>query len=256
MCLILLAFDCHPRYRLIIAANRDEYFSRPTASAAFWDEHPQLLAGRDLKGGGTWLGITQTGRIAALTNYRDPGAEKPDAPSRGHLVSGFLAGAMPADEYLSFLKRESPAYNGFSLIFGDPGRLLFHSNRGEGPQFIRGGIHGLSNHLLDTPWPKVDRGRKALARIVADEDIIQPDALFAILADRTVAPDALLPDTGVGIELERLLSPLFTATPIYGTRSSTVVLMDREDRVFFSERTFNGRPEMVTSVTREFRIAR
>ncbi len=255
MCLILLAVDAHPKYRLILAANRDEYFSRPTAPAAFWDDAPSLLAGRDLKGGGTWLGMTRTGRIAAITNYRDPRREKQDAPSRGYLVSGFLTSAMSTEEYLEFLKREASAYNGFSLIFGEPGRLRFFSNRGEGPLSLEAGIHGLSNHLLDTPWPKVSRGREALARVVAKGETVQPDELFAILGDRTVAPDELLPNTGVGIELERFLSPLFTATPLYGTRSSTVILVDREDRVTFSERTFNGGQEFVKSVTQEFRIA-
>ncbi len=254
MCLILLAIDAHPAYRLILAANRDEYFSRPTAAADFWDDAPNLLAGRDLKGGGTWLGITRTGRIAAITNYRDPRREKQDAPSRGHLVSGFLTGAMSAEEYLEFLRREASAYNGFSLIFGEPGRLSFFSNRGAGPLSLEPGIHGLSNHLLDTPWPKVFRGREALARVVAKGETIQPEELFAILADRTIAPDELLPDTGVGIELERLLSPLFTSTPLYGTRSSTVILINREGRVTFSEKTYNGRPEETKSATFQFRI--
>ncbi len=255
MCLILLAVDAHPSYRLILAANRDEYFNRPTAPAAFWDDAPDLLAGRDLKSGGTWLGVTRTGRIAAITNYRDPRREKRDAPSRGHLVSGFLTGVMSTEEYLAFLEREGSAYNGFSLIFGEPGRLSFFSNHGEGPLSLEPGIHGLSNHLLDTPWPKVSRGREALARVVARGETVHPEGLFAILADRTVAPDELLPDTGVGIELERLLSPLFTSTPLYGTRSSTVILVDREGRADFCERTFNGGHEFVESVSRGFRIA-
>ncbi len=256
MCLILLAVDTHPLYRLIIAANRDEFYERPTAPAAFWADAPDLMAGRDLRSGGTWLGVTRTGRIAAITNYRDPRQVKPEAPSRGDLVSSFLTGSMVIEDYLQFLQREGAAYNGFSLIFGDPGRLAFFSNRDGEPRTLEPGIHGLSNHLLDTPWPKVARGREALERVVAKGATVQAEELFAILADRAVAADSLLPDTGVGIELERLLSPLFTVAPTYGTRSSTVILIDRENRVFFSERTFNGRPEFVKSVTREFRIAR
>ncbi len=254
MCLILLALNAHPGYRLILAANRDEFYSRPTAPAAFWDNAPQLLAGRDLKGGGTWLGITRSGRLAALTNYRDPGAERPDAPSRGALVSGYLTGTASTDEYLARLKKEGGACNGFSIIFGDAGHLCFFSNRGERLHFIEPGLHGLSNRLLDTPWPKVTRGKEALARLVAEGETVRPEDLFAILADRTVAPDEFLPDTGVGIELERLLSPLFTAAPSYGTRSSTVILIDRENCVTFCERTFNGNKEYVNSIREEFSI--
>jgi uncharacterized protein with NRDE domain len=254
MCLILLAFDAHPAYRLILAANRDEYFSRPADPAAFRDDAPGILAGRDLKGGGTWLGVTRSGRIAALTNYRDPRSEKQCAPSRGLLVSGFLTGSMSIDKYLAALEREGAAYNGFSLIFGDPGRLCFFSNRSVRPQFIEPGIHGLSNHLLDTPWPKVTRGREALERFVAEGKTIRPEALFAILADRIIAPDPLLPETGVGIELERLLSPLFTSTPTYGTRSSTVILIDRDGETTFTEKTYNGQPEEAEIVTFRFKM--
>ncbi len=230
MCLILLAYDAHPLYRLILAANRDEFFSRPTAPAAFRDDSPQILAGRDLKEGGTWLGLTRTGRIAAITNYRDPRSERKDAPSRGGLVSGFLAGAMSVEEYLAFLKSEGTNFNGFNLIFGDMKQLCWFSNRGSEPQLLQPGIHGLSNRLLDTPWPKVSRGKEDLEHIVAEGKNIEPDALFAILADRTIPPDDLLPDTGVGIELERVLSPRFISAPAYGTRSSTIILITGKER--------------------------
>jgi uncharacterized protein with NRDE domain len=254
MCLILLAYDAHPLYRLILAANRDEFFSRPAAPAFFWEDAPQLLAGRDLKEGGTWLGLTRSGRIAAITNYRDPRSERKDAPSRGGLVSGFLRGAMAVEDYLAFLRREGVAYNGFNLIFGDMKRLCWFSNRGGDPQFLQPGIHGISNHLLDTPWPKVSHGKEAVERLVVMGKSIEPEALFAILADRTVAPDPLLPETGVGIELERLLSPLFISAPTYGTRSSTVLLIDREGEVTFIERSFNGLPEKPKSSAWSFRL--
>lgn len=254
MCLILLAYDIHPLYRLILAANRDEFFSRPAAPAVFWDDSPRILAGRDLKEGGTWLGVTRTGRIAAITNYREPRSERQNAPSRGWLVSGFLHGSMSVEDYLAFLRREGAAYNGFNLIFGDMNRLCWISNRGEEARFLQSGMHGLSNHLLDTPWPKVSHGKKAVKRLAAPGDKIEPDALFAILADRTVAPDNLLPDTGVGIELERFLSPSFISTPTYGTRSSTVILIDREGEVNFIEKTYNGQPEETKSATFQFRI--
>jgi uncharacterized protein with NRDE domain len=253
MCLILLAYDAHPEYRLILAANRDEFFARPTAPAAFWDDAPQLLAGRDLKKGGTWLGLTRTGMIAAITNYRDPRSERKDAPSRGGLVSGFLRGSMPVEDYLAFLRREGTDYNGFSLIFGDMKHLCWFSNHNALPQFLEPGIHGLSNHLIDTPWPKVSHGKESLEQLVSEGKKIRPDTLFAILSDRTIAPDDLLPDTGVGIELERLLSPIYISAPTYGTRSSTIILIDREGEVTFIEKTFNGQPEETKSVTFQFR---
>jgi uncharacterized protein with NRDE domain len=254
MCLILLAYEAHPDYRLILAANRDEFFSRPTAPAAFWEEAPHILAGRDLKAGGSWLGMTRSGRIAAITNYRAPRAERKDAPSRGGLVSGFLSSAMTVAEYLAFLKREGSRFNGFNLIFGDRSRICWFSNRDESPRLLEPGIHGLSNHLLDTPWPKVTMGKEAIKRLVSHGKPVLPETLFSILADRAIAPDDLLPDTGVGIELERFLSPLFISTPAYGTRSSTVILIDREERVTFIEQSFNGLPEKPKSSPWSFRI--
>lgn len=254
MCLILFALDSHPDYRLVLAANRDEFFRRPTAPAAFWDDAPQLLAGRDLQSGGTWLGITTDGRFAAITNYRDPASYRREAPSRGRLVSDFLRGAMAPSVYLAQLHEEGSGYNGFNLIFGDSARLCCFSNRASLPPAIPPGIHGLSNHLLDTPWPKVSSGREALQRVLNALPPLDPKALFALLADRNIPSDRLLPDTGVGIERERLLAPLFIDTPDYGTRSSTLLLIDRENRVTFLERTFNGRPEEPHTVRRSFRI--
>jgi uncharacterized protein with NRDE domain len=254
MCLILLSYHAHPLYRLILAANRDEFFSRPAAPATFWDNSPQILAGRDLKEGGTWLGLTRIGRIAAITNYRDPGSERKDAPSRGELVIGFLRSSMSVEDYLAFLKREGTNYNGFNLIFGDMKRLCWFSNHSALPQFLEPGSHGLSNHFLDTPWPKVKRGKDALERLVAPGKNIEPDALFETLAGRAIAPDNLLPETGVGIELERQLSPIFISTLTYGTRSSTIILIDRYGEVTFIEKTYNGQPEETNSVTFRFRI--
>ncbi|HYO91289.1 MAG TPA: NRDE family protein, partial [Pyrinomonadaceae bacterium] len=166
MCVILLAHEAHAEYRLILAANRDEFYERRTARAAFWSNAVDTLAGRDLERGGTWLGVTRGGRIAAITNYREPGVRLIDAPSRGLLVSRFLAGEEDAEEYLSKLAGRASLYNGFNLIAGAGGKLHYFSNRGGGPEEIRSGVHGLSNHLLDTPWPKVERGRKALASLV------------------------------------------------------------------------------------------
>ena len=255
MCLILFALDAHPRYRLVLAANRDEFYDRPTAPAAFWDDAPHILAGRDLQGGGTWCGITTGGRFAAVTNYRDPRTHREGMRSRGMLVADYLRGGMPADAWQERLRREGGGYNGFNIIFGDGGGLHYFSNRGDAASPVTPGIHGLSNHLLDTPWPKVTRGKQALAELLTAGDELAPDDLFAILADRTVAPDHLLPDTGVGLERERLLSPLFITSPTYGTRSSTVVLIGRDGDCAFMERSFNGAADHPGTAAFRFRVA-
>ena len=167
MCLILFGLKSHPKYGLVIAANRDEYYERPTAPAAFWEDVPDLLAGRDLRAGGTWLGITIKGRIAAITNYRDPGFIISNAPSRGKLVSDFLLGKEVPLEYLGKLEQKANQYNGFSLIVGQKDDLCWFSNREDQPHHIEPGIHGLSNRFLDTPWPKVTQGRDAMAEVTA-----------------------------------------------------------------------------------------
>ncbi|MBT0653304.1 NRDE family protein [Geomobilimonas luticola] len=255
MCLILFAHDCHPFYRLVLAANRDEFYDRPTAPAAFWDDDPSILAGRDLKVGGTWFGITTTGRLAAITNYRDLASHRPNAPSRGLLVSDFLQSSLPAETFLAELAASNPGYNSFNLVCGTPESLWHYSDRGGPPAPVSHDTHGLSNRLLDTPWPKVSRGKAALADIVQRHDRIEPAELFAILADRTVAADQLLPDTGVGLERERLLSPLHIASADYGTRSATVLLVGRDGLVEFIEQTFNGAMEPVGSTHQTFRLA-
>lgn len=254
MCLLLIALNTHSTYPLILLANRDEYYERPSASARFWDEAPFLLAGRDLRAGGTWLGITKSGRIAAVTNYRDPASMKEGAPSRGKLVSDFLLGQKEPIKYLHSLDREAGKYNGFSLIIGGKGRLYWYSNRGQGVQSLGPGIYGLSNHLLDTPWPKVDRGKDALTSLLSGLGAPSLEELFYILADRTLAPDSSLPHTGVELEWERILSPIFIVSPTYGTRSSTVLLVDRNDRVSFVEKTFNSDLNHPQSARYEFRI--
>ncbi|MDZ4164996.1 MAG: NRDE family protein [Smithellaceae bacterium] len=241
MCLLLFSYDSHPDYRLILAANRDEFYARPTARAAFWDDDPQVLAGRDLRGGGAWLGITRQGRFAALTNFRDPASLREDAPSRGWLVLDYLSGREAPRAYLEGVAARAGDYNGFNLIAGDRKRLWYYSNRG-GREEISPGIHGLSNHLLDTPWPKVEKGKAALARLTEKAGALTPEDVFSFLADDSRPADSLLPDTGVGLAWERTLSPVFITSPSYGTRSSTVILIDREGQVTFAERTFNGGP--------------
>lgn len=239
MCLILVAYRQHPRYPLIIAANRDEFYERPTRQAGFWEEAPDLLAGRDLLRGGTWLGVNRDGRIAALTNYREPHQADPMAPSRGDLVSSFLTGTPGHEEFQDRLKREGGAYHGFNLLFGTPGNLSCYSNRSAGIVRVEPGVHGLSNRFWNTPWPKVVRGRNALRRLLQAENL-SPAALLDLLHDQTPAPDEELPETGVGLEWERLLSPMFIVSERYGTRSSTALLVDAEGRLTFAERRYEG----------------
>ncbi|RNC67946.1 MAG: NRDE family protein [Desulfuromonadales bacterium] len=239
MCLIVVALDCHPTYKLIVAANRDEYFNRPTAPAGLWDDAPQVLAGRDLQAGGTWLGVTTTGRLAAVTNYRDPTFQPPNPRSRGQLVADFLTGMTTPAEYLETLRRDGAGYGGFNLLFGDRGRLFYFSNRGGVSGPVPPGIHGLSNHLLDTPWPKVQAAKDRLECLL-DRNPPDTEALFEALGDPHPFPDHLLPDTGVGIERERLLSPLFIEGTDYGTRSSTLVLIDRKNTLTFLERSYDS----------------
>jgi uncharacterized protein with NRDE domain len=243
MCLIVLAYRSHPDYGLIVGANRDEFYERPTAPASFWEDAPQVLAGRDLRGGGTWLGITREGRFAAVTNYRDSSSARAGAPSRGLLVSEFLKGRSHPAAYLRALAAVADQYNGFSLFVGDSRALYYYSNREGRIRHLAPGLYGLSNHLLDTPWPKVERSKQALAALIRQNTARLPEAILGFLADRAQAADVLLPDTGVGLERERALSPLFISTPIYGTRSSTVLLVGNNGEVTFYERSFTNPPD-------------
>lgn len=238
MCLILFAALAHPRYPLLVAANRDESYARPTATAAFWDDEPGVYAGRDLEQGGTWLGIARNGRFAAITNYRQ-GSRNPAAErSRGELTRGFLAGHEAPGPYLHSVETRAAHYNGFSLIVGEATDLWFYSNRGVEPRKITPGVHGLSNHLLDEPWPKVRRGIAELQTLLsADEDELVA-RLFEVLADRAAASDDLLPATGVDQRRERALSASFIAGDTYGTRASTVLLVGAGGDVLVRERSF------------------
>jgi uncharacterized protein with NRDE domain len=251
MCLIFLAIDSHPHYKIVIAANRDEFYDRPSAPASFWPEAPQLLAGRDLRAGGTWLGVTKTGRMAALTNFRDSESKTTDAPSRGNLVSEFLLGRKEPVTYLEQISANAQRYNGFNLLVGQNANIYYYSNRAGEIRALGPGIHGLSNHCLDTPWPKVEKGKEALRALLTGKSIC-PDDLFHLLLDRTAAPDELLPDTGVGLEKERMLSPIFISSPEYGTRSSTVILLDRTGSVTFIEKSFPNGSENPSAVEYSF----
>lgn len=248
MCLIVFSYEQHPRYRLVFGANRDEFYERPTAQADFWEDAPDVLAGRDLQGGGTWMGVTRNGRFAALSNFRDPEREKPDAPTRGVLVANYLRGQDSAREYVDRVASSAGRYNGFNLVVGDHEEIYYFSNRGSGIQLLEPGLYGLSNDLLDTPWPKVKRAKTRLADI-AEGDDVDPEDLLRLLSDEESAPEGALPDTGVGPEWERVLSSIFITSRAYGTRSSSVLLIDREDHLTFVERTYT--PDK-TSETRRF----
>ena len=253
MCLILLSYKQHPVYPLVFAANRDEFYDRPTAPAAFWEDRPGLLAGRDLKEGGTWLGVTRGGRMAALTNYRDPVSVKAQAPSRGWLVRDYLLGRDDTDQYLKRLIEKADTYNGFSVILGDAFRLYYYCNR-NGVMELTPGLYGLSNALLNTPWPKVERGKRKLGALLLQTDHPPPEELFSILKDPSRPDDGQLPDTGIGLEWERILSPMFITSPIYGTRSSSLLLVDQKRHVTFIERTYNGGSEPGKTAKFEFGI--
>jgi uncharacterized protein with NRDE domain len=238
MCLILIALEYHPDYSLIVAANRDEFYDRPAAPARFWDDTPAILAGRDLKAGGTWLGIDRRGRFAAVTNYRQGRRERPAPRSRGHLVTDFLTTSTSVHEYIERVQEDARLYNGFNLIAGDARELLYYSNRQGHTRALGPGVYGLSNHLLDTAWPKVAATKGAFSVLLKGETSGLIDGLPALLSDRNRPADNQLPRTGVGREWERLLSSAFIASSHYGTRSSTVVLVGRDGGIVFVERTF------------------
>lgn len=229
MCLIVLAYRRHPRYALVLAANRDEFRNRAAAPAHFWEDAPNILAGRDLQAGGTWMGITRTGRFAALTNHRDLRRPLRNGPSRGLLVRKALENGLDEED--------TARYEGFNLLHGPVEALRYQNNVQPDSRPLSPGIHGLSNAFLNTPWPKVERAMVAMERLIelADDDLVQ--GLFDLLADRKTAPDELLPETGLEKEKERAVSSILIDTPNYGTRCSTIVLVDRDGRVLFEERS-------------------
>jgi len=238
MCLILFAWRAHPRYRLVLAANRDEFHERPALAADFWPQQPQWLGGRDLQAGGTWLGVTRSGRLAAVTNFREPLApEIPLERSRGELVTDFLAGRQtPLAHARSLLERGS-SYRGFNLLLGSPDSLAYVSNRHDRVVRVEAGSHGLSNHLLDTDWPKVRCGRQRLDALLREERI-DSQALLGLLTERREVPGEMPLDQGDGEIRRHLMNHYFIVSPVYGTRSSTALLWGNDGRIEFVERRF------------------
>jgi len=225
MCLIIFAWKVIPGMPLIAAANRDEFYQRPSSAAGWWEDNPDIYAGRDLQAGGTWLGVTRHGRFAALTNVRAPSEKRPAAPTRGKLVSNYLSGTCSPAEYVAQIEPIAMQYNGFNLLVGDRDSLIWYSNQGQADSRngkpLEYGVYGLSNAMLDTPWPKVTRAKAQFSSLLCQG--APEETFFELLADSTRANDCRLPATGVSLEWERILSSIFICSPEYGTRASTLV---------------------------------
>ncbi|TMH65436.1 MAG: NRDE family protein [Betaproteobacteria bacterium] len=255
MCLAIVALNAHPHFAVVVAANRDEYHARPTTAAHWWadEEYTSILAGRDLEAGGTWLGVTREGRWAFVTNVREGGRHDPAAPSRGSLVPRVLRDNRDPQTALASAIADAAHYNGFNLMAGDVAAACWGSNRGERGCAIAGGVHGLSNARLDTPWPKLARTQAGVAAWAQQgRNDIEP--LFALLADRTRAGDEELPETGVSLEWERVLSAPFITGERYGTRCSTVLCISREGEARFVEQSFDAHGEPAGRVDTTFTL--
>jgi len=254
MCLILFSFDPSGEYPVVVAANRDEFYERPTQTAYFWQDAPHIVAGRDLTNRGTWLGVDRYGRFAAVANYRDPSSHRSDRLSRGWLVSDYLIGRDDPEVYLRGVQEKQDRFNGFNLIVGDAERIGYLSSTIGTARMLSPGLYGLSNGVLDTPWPKVERGKAGLGRVLNSPEPLEPNALFEVLADRSFPADADLPDTGVGVEWERILAPIFVTSPIYGTRCSTVLIFGKNGMVRFAERSFDRNGEETETVSVQLEV--
>ncbi|GHM99434.1 hypothetical protein WSM22_09240 [Cytophagales bacterium WSM2-2] len=261
MCLIFLSVNEHPNYKLIVAANRDEFYARKTTAAEFWKNHPEILGGCDLEAVkpdgtcGTWMAVNKNGRIAMVTNYRDLKNIKSNAPSRGYLVTDFLLSQEPPESYLRKVEPKASEYNGFNLIVGSVEGLFYLSNYKSGVDRIEHGLHGLSNALLDTPWPKVSKGKEQMKTLFAQPEI-DAEKILEALRDEHQAPDSQLPDTGVGLERERMLSAMFIKSPNYGSRCSTIVTISQQNKIEFTERVYNLRTFEFTQQTFNFQMAK
>jgi uncharacterized protein with NRDE domain len=244
MCLIIFAYRADPRFPLVVAANRDEFFTRPTAQADFWQSASgsRILAGKDLQAGGTWLGITPGGRFAAVTNIRDPSQAEAKPRSRGELTSSFLGGKLTATQFCAGLSDSFADYAGYNLLVGDGEQLVYVNNVERTSQVLSPGIHGLSNGRLNSDWPKVTRGREHLAALLTSAIAPRTDDLLKMMSDPRPAPDDQLPDTGVPRDLEKSLSAAFIRNPErqYGTRCSTALLVAADGAMRFGEANFDS----------------
>ncbi len=253
MCLALIALAVHPRLPLVIAANRDEFHERAADPAHKWASG--IIAGVDRVGGGTWFGVARTGRWALVTNYREGVPRDPKAPSRGELVTRALADGAPPLVNAAAIAANGERYHGFNLLLGEGAEAAYTSNRVSGAMALGPGVHGLSNHLLETPWPKVVRSKERLAAWLATGSVdLEP--LFELLADRAQAEPSALPSTGVAPEWERLLSSPFIVDPRYGTRCSTVLAISEGRRATFIERSFDSTGHRIGEASFEFELER
>ena len=245
MCLILFSYNEHPKYKAIIAANRDEFFDRESQAADFWIDNKDVLAGRDMTSRGTWLGLHRNGKFIAITNYRDLDKERTDAKSRGELSRKFLMDEITVDQLVDDIRTDKDAYNGFNLLLSDDGfQSMYHySNINDKITTINNGIHGLSNELLNSPWPKVVDGKDSLKEIASTNSFDAID-LINMLKNGKEAPDEALPDTGISFELEKKLSPVFISMKGYGTRCSTAILIDYKGNVSFTEISYDENKEV------------
>lgn len=236
MCLIALAINRHPEYKLVLLANRDEFFQRSTREAHWWDENPNIFGGKDLQEGGSWLAVSKDGKFAAITNYRDRKREIKNKISRGLILSEFMQKDVSVKDYIEKLSLTKHRYEGYNLLLGSFDKLYHYSNINDTLTPLLDGIHGLSNHLLDTPWPKVLTAKDIMTQITSGISPFPVEEAFTLFKDKKMAPDELLPDTGVGLSYERFLSPVFIDVPGYGTRATTLILVDKNNRVYFEER--------------------
>lgn len=251
MCLILFAFQQHAEYPLVFAANRDEYHTRAAQPARFWPERPQLLAGRDLQGGGTWLGLNRNGRFAAVTNFREPEITTGER-SRGELCVDFLCSGHSAADYTAELSSKASHYGGFNLLLWDGQQLRYYSNQDRASRALAAGVYGMSNGYLDEAWPKVVSGKQALSQALESPAVIASS--LDILGDRSQPGDGHLPHTGVSLEFERLLAPRFILSELYGTRVSTVVALKANGDARFVEQSFDASGLPCGQVDFEFAI--
>jgi len=238
MCLIVFAYKTE-KYPLLIAGNRDEFYNRPTRKAQYWESHPKLLAGKDLKAGGTWMGVTRDGKFAALTNYRDISAIKENAPSRGDIVKNFLISDVASEDFLSSLNKKAEKYNGFNLIAGNFDELFYMNNQQNGFRKLEPGFYSISNAFLETEWPKTKNALTQFKKKTESKDFSKED-LFELLTNTKTYPAEQLPSTGLSQEMEKAVSSIFIKTPDYGTRCSTIVHAKQNGNLSFSERTYQA----------------
>ncbi len=251
MCLITLAYNAHPKYKFILAANRDEFYARPTSSVDWWEDHSDIIGGRDLQALGTWMAMNKNGRFAAVTNYRDIKNINPEAQSRGDLPVNFLLSDMSPEAYSADVQRAGKNYNGFNLLAMDDA-LVHVSNYEKSINNLEPGIFGVSNALLDTPWPKVIKAKRAFSEIIQTDFSLEN--LIEMMQDDSTAPDEQLPETGLDYEREKAVSAMCIRTPDYGTCCSTAITIDHNGQVDFMEKSYPVGDRTEKTVSFSFKI--